>query len=94
MPTNCGTPVALSPEVDLGRVDLNEAHTLPVAECRRVAVSYVVDHVDARPLRRRPAGSERDTDAGRETEGAGYAFSRAIPSWSRSRSRLYDIASR
>jgi hypothetical protein len=34
-----------------------------------------------------------DADADREAEGAGYAFSQAIPSLSRSRPRLYDIAS-
>jgi hypothetical protein len=45
-------PVALRPEVDLGRVDLDEADALPVAERNRVPISDVVDHVDARPLRR------------------------------------------
>jgi hypothetical protein len=87
-------PVALSREVDLGRVDLDQADTLPVAERHRVAVSDVVDHVVARLLRRSRARREGDADAAREAEGAEYAYSQAIPSLSRSRARLYDIASR
>jgi hypothetical protein len=87
-------PVALRAEVHLGSVDLDEADTLPVAEGNRIAVSYVVDDVDARLLRRRRAGDEsRHARAGREAEGASYAFSQAIP-LSRSRPLLYDIASR
>ena len=55
-------------------------------------VGYVVDDVDAR-LRRRGARCERDEARERgEAEGACYAFSQAIPSLSRSRPLLCDIA--
>jgi hypothetical protein len=37
------SPVALSAEVDLGRVDLDEANALPVPEHDRVAIDDVVD---------------------------------------------------
>jgi hypothetical protein len=83
--------VALSPEVDLGRVDLDEADTLPVAERHRVPVRYVVDHVDARLCGGRARRERGSPDADSEAEGAGYAFSQAIPSLSRSRPRLCDM---
>jgi hypothetical protein len=55
----------------------------------------VVDHVDARLLRRRRARRDcGDPDVDDEAEGANYAVLQAIPSLSRSRPRLYDTASR
>jgi hypothetical protein len=96
--------VALCPEVHLRSVDLYEPDALAVPQGDGVSVCDVVDSVDARPLSRRGKRCEESDDdrvgrdAPRDIEAispaAGYAFSQAIPSLSRSSPLLYDIARR
>ena len=50
-PPRCGSPVALSAEEHLRRIDLDESHTLTVPKHDRVAVRDVVD-ADTRATRR------------------------------------------
>jgi hypothetical protein len=72
---------ALSPKIDLGRVDLDEADTLRVSERHRVPVGYVVDDVAARPLRRgRARGEHGDSYTRHDEEGADQAVSQATSS--------------
>jgi hypothetical protein len=59
-----------------------------------IPVGYVVDDVDARLHRSRGGRKRSKARAGRKAEGACYAVSQAIPSSSRSRPRLHDMARR
>jgi hypothetical protein len=85
--------VALRPEVDLRGVDLDEPNALTVPQRDRVAIADVLDPIDGRWLGR-PGRWDEANGRSRGQEGEDYADSQAIPSWSRSSPRLYDIAMR